>query len=167
MALTEIVKSEASLSAERTFCDAIPIEGQFNVLVAGTFVGTLSLQKKHASDPDIEGTATGTAADKLVDSSRTFVTDGVRAGDWVHNLTDNTHAMITEVDSQIQLSINGNIMAVGEEYVIERWWDLPSSGEITAAADKQLEEVEGGVKYRIGFKDGAFTSGSALVRISK
>ncbi len=167
MAVKELVKSEAVLSAERTFCGAIPIEGKFNVLVAGTFVGTLTIQKKHPSDSDIEGEATGTTSDKLVDTAQTFSTDGVRAGDWVHNTDDDTHAMITAVDSETQLSINGNIMASGEEYVIERWWDMPTSGEITAPADKQLEEVEGGIKFRIGFKDGAFTSGAAIVRVSK
>jgi hypothetical protein len=165
MAEKELVKTEASLTAANIFSDAIPIEGKFNVLVTGTFVGTMSLQKKHVSDIPIEGVATATTTDKLVDSTKDFTALGVRAGDWVHNTTDGTYAMVSAVDSATTLSISGNVMASGEEYIIERWWDLMTSGQFTAPADKQLEECEGGVKYRIGCT--AYTSGTAIVRISK
>lgn len=165
MAEKELVKIEASLTAVHIFSGEIPIEGKFNVLVAGTFDGTMSLQKRHVSDVPIEGAATATTTDKLVDSTKDFLALGVSAGDWVHNITDDTHAMISAVDSATTLSISGDIMADEEEYIIERWWNLPTSGAFTAPADKQLEEVEGGVKYRIGCT--AYTSGTAFVRVSK
>lgn len=167
MATKELVKSEAGLSAERTFCNAIPIEGKFNVSIGGTWVCTLSLQRKFKSDTDIASVATSTTANKLVDTSQNFTTNGVRVGDWVHNTTDNTHAQITAIDGATTLSINGNIMASGEEYIIQRWWDLPTSGDFTSNSDKRLEEIEGGVQYRIGIKGGNYVSGTAYVRLSK
>ncbi len=161
MATQELVKTEAALTAVNTFCDAIPVAGEFNIQINGTWVGTLSVQKKFVSDADIVGEATATTADKLVDTS----TAGVRPGDWVHNTTDDTHAMITAIDSETTLSINGDIMESGEAYVIERWWNLAEPGEFNENAGVIGKEIEGGVHYRIGFT--AYTSGTAYVRISK
>ena len=163
----ELVKVEAALAAECTFSSAIPIHGKFNVSVAGTFEGTVNLQRKFPSDDDISGEATATTSDKLVDSAMHFDTNGVRIGDWVHNTTDDTWAMITAIDSATTLSIDNDIMADEEEYTIERWWNLPDSFEVTAPADACLEEVEGGVQYRIGIVAGEYTSGTAYARVSK
>ncbi len=167
MALKELVKAEASLSAERTFTEAIPVEGPFNVSIAGTWEGTLTVQRRFVSDEVIESEATGTPAGKLEDSTRNFSTNGVRAGDWVHNVTDDTYAMITAIYSATMLDLDGDIMASGESYRIERWWDLASSGEFEANTDAVGEEIEGGVKYRIGFRQGNYTSGTAHVRLSQ
>lgn len=64
------------------------------------------------------GTTTGTTADKLVNSGATFVADGVSIGDQVKNLTDDTFAIVTAVDSETTLSLNRDIMISGEEYEI-------------------------------------------------
>ena len=63
------------------------------------------------------GTATGTTADKLVDSAKAFTTS-VKVGAIVHNTTDGTIATVTAVDSNTQLSLSADIMASGEEYTI-------------------------------------------------
>ena len=63
------------------------------------------------------GTATGTTADKLVDSTKAFTTS-VKVGAIVHNTTDGTIATVTAVDSNTVLSLSADIMANTEEYVI-------------------------------------------------
>jgi len=63
------------------------------------------------------GTATGTTANKLVDSTKAFTTS-VKVGAIVHNTTDGTIATVTAVDSNTQLSLSADIMANTEEYVI-------------------------------------------------
>ena len=62
------------------------------------------------------GSATGTTSNKLVDSGASFATSIV--GQTVYNLTDKTSAMVTARDSGTTLSIDANIMASGEGYII-------------------------------------------------
>lgn len=169
MATQEVVKTEAALAAERTFCGEIDVEGMFNVSIAGTWAGTLTAQRKFVSDDasEITGEATATTADKVVDTAQTFSASNIKLGiSWIHNTTDDTWAKITAIDSGTQLTIDGDIMESGEAYTIERWWDLDESGVFTANADAVGEEIEGGVVYRMGFLDTAYTSGTAYVRIS-
>jgi len=64
----------------------------------------------------LEGTADGTTANKLVDSTATFTADMV--GRDVYNRTDDTHAIVTGFDSSTQLSVSSNIFASGEIYII-------------------------------------------------
>lgn len=170
MATKEVVKSEAALSAERTFTAERDIYGHFNVSIAGTWAGTLTAQRKFVSDEtaEISSTATGTTSDKLVDSGQSFSTSNIKLGiSWVHNTTDDTWAKITAIDSGTTLSIDGDIMASGEAYTIERWWDEAESGVFTANADAVGFEEEGGVVHRVGFLDGDYTSGTAYVRVSR
>jgi len=47
----------------------------------------------------------GTATDQLLDSTATFVTDGVQPGDLVHQSTDNTYFTVKTVDSQTALTL--------------------------------------------------------------
>jgi len=61
--------------------------------------------------------ATGTTADKLVDSGGAFTTT-VSVGAIVVNETDGTMATVSAVDSNTQLSISADIMATGESYTI-------------------------------------------------
>lgn len=62
------------------------------------------------------GTASGTTANKLVNSSAAF-TSAVN-GMAVYNSTDKTWAKVTAVDSATQLSLSADIMASGEAYII-------------------------------------------------
>ena len=55
------------------------------------------------------GTNTSTAANKLIDSGANFTGDGVGIGDEVVNTTGDLVALVTNVDSAIQLAIDTNI----------------------------------------------------------
>lgn len=65
------------------------------------------------------GTTTGTTTNKLVDSGETFESK-VQVGDIVYNTSDATAATVTAVDSDTQLTLNGDIMTSGEAYTIYR-----------------------------------------------
>lgn len=60
------------------------------------------------------GTATATSAGKLVDAAASF--DSSYVGKTVYNVTDDTWAKITAVDSPTQLSLSADIMTVGNSY---------------------------------------------------
>ena len=62
------------------------------------------------------GSGTSTTSNKLVDSNAAFATSIV--GQTVYNITDKTSAMVTARDSATTLSIDANIMASGENYII-------------------------------------------------
>ena len=62
------------------------------------------------------GSGTSTTSNKLVDSNASFATSVV--GQTVYNITDKTSAMVTARDSATTLSIDANIMASGESYII-------------------------------------------------
>jgi len=62
------------------------------------------------------GSGTSTTSNKLVDSNAAFATSIV--GQTVYNITDKTSAMVTARDSGTTLSIDTNIMASGESYII-------------------------------------------------
>lgn len=64
------------------------------------------------------GTTDGTTANKLVDSTKTFLST-VMVGDIVRNTTDTTTATVTAVDSDTTLSLDADIMISGENYVID------------------------------------------------
>lgn len=67
----------------------------------------------------ITGTTDGsTTANKLIDSTATFTTDGIKVGMRVTNTTDTTYALVTAVDSDTQLTLDTDIMATGEAYSI-------------------------------------------------
>ena len=96
-----------------------------NLFVAGAAVSTdfsiyvcTSALGGGAADADglakNSGTATATTSNKLVDSAASF--DSSYVNKTVYNITDDTWAKITAVDSATQLSLSANIMAVGESY---------------------------------------------------
>jgi len=64
------------------------------------------------------GTTDSTTASKLEDSSADFVTDGVKVGDRVRNVTDNTETYVTAVDDLNTLSVNDDIFISGEDYEV-------------------------------------------------
>ena len=66
------------------------------------------------------GTTDGaTTTNKLIQSGQNFVTT-VNVGDIVQNTTDSTTAAVTAVDSNTQLTLDADVMATGEVYVIVR-----------------------------------------------
>ena len=69
----------------------------------------------------VTSTATATTTGKLVDSTKNFSSSGVnplnvQVGDTVYNNTLLSAAIVTNVDSATQLSLNSNIMASTNSY---------------------------------------------------
>jgi hypothetical protein len=62
------------------------------------------------------GSATSTSADHLVDSAATFT--AALVGLSVHNITDNTYAIVSAYNSATDLTLSADIMASGEKYEI-------------------------------------------------
>lgn len=92
---------------------------------ATSTVGTMSIGGSSSYDLLIRnctlesGTTDGTTANKLVDSTQNFSAGGrVSVGDRVRNTTDDTEALITNIDSDTQLSLDADIMVSGENYRI-------------------------------------------------
>jgi len=73
----------------------------------------------NTSSKPASGTTTGNVANKLVDSTASFLST-VKVGDIVYNTTDVTAATVTFVDSDTQLTLSSNIMATGEAYQLYR-----------------------------------------------
>jgi len=59
--------------------------------------------------PKSSGSETSHTANKLVASGADFVTDGVKVGDVVANITDNLYATVTARDNLTTLSLSANI----------------------------------------------------------
>lgn len=73
------------------------------------------------------GTTTGvggTTTDKVIDSTATFVTNGVAVGDTVNNTTTGKHAYVTSVDSETQLSVTQEYFGtIGDAYSVVTGYD--------------------------------------------
>jgi len=67
-------------------------------------------------ETNTNGTADGTTANKIIDSTASFGSDLV--GEYIANNTDNTFSKITAVDSSTQLAIEEDIFVSGEDYSI-------------------------------------------------
>lgn len=97
-------------------------------------------------DANISLRATGTTdgvttTNKLIDSTQDFTTT-VKIGDVVKNTTDTTQAIVTSVDSDTQLTLDGDIMETGENYNIENndrlteiLYGYSADGEFTSDID--------------------------------
>jgi len=65
------------------------------------------------------GTTTDAVVEKLEDSAATFITDNVKVGDIVYNITNGTAATVVKVANEFLLGLNADIFtAIGQEYVI-------------------------------------------------
>jgi hypothetical protein len=65
------------------------------------------------------GSNTSTTSLKLINSNAKFITNGVKPGDIVYNLTSSTAATVVSVDSETQLTLNANIFTgTGRSYVV-------------------------------------------------
>jgi hypothetical protein len=73
------------------------------------------------------GTTTGVGAsvyDVVIDSSATFVTDGVAIADTVNNLTTGQHVYVISVDSETQLTVSQQYFStVGDSYNVQTDYD--------------------------------------------
>ena len=76
-----------------------------------------TISKDQRLDELDRGTTTSTTANKLVDSTQNFNTTA-QVGSFLKNTTDNTTASVTAIDSDTTLSLDTDIMASGEEYIL-------------------------------------------------
>lgn len=67
---------------------------------------------------EVSSTATSTTTDKLVDSTQSFTDSGVKIGSIVYNTTSGTVAIVTAIDSDIQLTLSDDVMTSGDTYTI-------------------------------------------------
>lgn len=79
--------------------------------------GTLTDTTTFGTSVDSGTTDGATTADKLIQGGQNFITT-VSIGDLVSNTTDTSWAKVTAIDSDTQLSLDTDIMATGEDYVI-------------------------------------------------
>lgn len=101
------------------------------------------------------GSASGTTANKLVDSGALFTEDLV--GSVIHNTTDGTVASVTAVDSATQLTLSADIMASGEAYVIYKTRDNePSVLYVGGDGDLRVQTAAGNVVTFSGLLAGTF-----------
>jgi multidrug efflux pump subunit AcrA (membrane-fusion protein) len=91
----------------------------------------------------VTGIATATNAYKLIDSNATFKTNGITSGARVYkttNNTDNLIAIVTSVDSEIQLTLDTDVMAQGNFYKVGQ--------EVNIKVDAlPSAELKGGVTF--------------------
>ncbi len=162
----KVVRDDA-VGAANTFITAVPMQGEFNIDISGTWDGTITVQRKFP-DAMYSGTATNAAPGAtLEDTAQTWTADEL-IGMYIYNettgaqglLTDNTATVITGPVA----GGTGTNFTLGDVYSI--WRDVPS-GVFTGNADRVGKEVDQGVLYRAGFKAGDWTSGTANIRISK
>jgi len=109
---------------------SITLQGTYTATVSGTSTGSNSnitlgstgtlndTGKSWTIGTTLEsGTTSATTANKLVEAGQNFLTT-VKAGMVVKNTTDDTWAMVTQVDSNTTLSLDTDIMVSGETYII-------------------------------------------------
>ena len=117
--------SASSVLATDSIVDGIgKLQSQINGLAGGLrFIGSWDADTNSPVLSDgggeaANGTTTSTTANKLVDSTASF-TSTVTVGDQVVNQVDGTTALVTNVDSNTTLSLDGDIMLSGEAYTID------------------------------------------------
>tara|TARA_A100001201_G_scaffold43683_1_gene44543 strand:+ start:2491 stop:4266 length:1776 start_codon:yes stop_codon:yes gene_type:complete len=106
------------------------------------------------------GTATGTTANKLVDSNQNFLTT-VKVGMTVYNTTDKTVTNVTAVDSDTQLTLADDIMVSGEAYQVQ---DGRSSDKIQYVVISQTNGFTGGT---VTITDGLNKSLSQVITLEE
>lgn len=131
-------------------------------------VDTIAIPYKRLVQPliGITGTCDTNTTNKIIASSSTFITSGVTAGMRVKNTTDSTYGYVVSVDSETQLTMDGDLcpdgnetFAVSNEVVIpdtEHIIELGASGEAwaykrqLAKADYYFSRYEIEKRKRIG-----------------
>ena len=106
------------------------------------------------------GTATGTTANKLVDSNQNFLTT-VKVGMTVYNTTDKTVTNVTAVDSDTQLTLADDIMVSGEAYQVQ---DGRSADKIQYVVISQTNGFTGGT---VTITDGLNKSLSQVITLEE
>ena len=135
-----------------------------NFTYVNTPVGFIGSWLKTFGNADSGTTDGSTTTDKLIQSGQNFDTT-IEVGYLVHNTTDDTFAYVTAVDSATTLSIDSDIMATGEAFVIYKTPELDDSwvecnGQTLSDADsiyngETIPDLNGDAQFLYG----AATSG--------
>jgi len=80
--------------------------------------GTKALKYKEYDEPVSEGTDTSGTANKLIDATADFISDGVVAGDMAVNMLTGLRANVDSVDSLTTLSLDTDIFNSGDGYQV-------------------------------------------------
>jgi len=121
-----------------------------NVTFGGSGLAATVIHAGVNSGSADSGTTDGsTTAFKLIQSGQNFDTT-IGPGALVHNTTDTTFALVTAVDSDTQLSLDTDIMATAEDYVInDIWpgtavqgtWNFADGGKFTITSANNNDEA--------------------------
>lgn len=85
------------------------------------------------------GTTTSATSSKLNDTNNSFTT--VKIGDYVRNVTDDTYASVSAIDSNSILSLNRDIMATSEYYQISKGYIQDSRTDGTVFPSTAIAKV--------------------------
>jgi hypothetical protein len=111
------------------------------------------------------GTATSTVLNSLMDSSGSFIIDGIVAGDVVENTTDDTFSTVVSVTDLHTLVLNNNIMVSGDDYIIYDMGGVTTSTIasklVDSAADFVTDEIAVG-DIVLNLTDSTTTTVSAI-----
>jgi hypothetical protein len=113
------------------------------------------------------GNITGTSVGILIDSGRNFSSSGVnplnvQVGDIVYNITANQAAMVTNVDSATQLTLNAPItMTIGDGYILYSGTNItgtvePSVLYVGTGGDLEVTTAGGDIVYLYNIPSGSF-----------
>jgi hypothetical protein len=113
------------------------------------------------------GQVTSTSASLLIDSTRNFSSSGVnplnvQVGDIVYNTTANQAAMVTNVDSATQLTLNAAIsMTIADNYTLYSGTNITGTVEpcvlyVGTGGDLEVVTAGGDTVYLIGVPSGTF-----------
>jgi hypothetical protein len=96
----------------------------------GTPGGDMLDGTRFGSPPKVLGTSTDEQPYRLIDDSADF-TSSVNQGDVVMNMTMRTYALVTNIDSAFEVSLNEDVMKAGQAYaVFESGGTVGGSGHV-------------------------------------
>ena len=112
------------------------------------------------------GVTNGLATNKLIDSTKNFSSSGVnplniQVGDTVYNNTNSTAAMVTNVDSATQLTLNADIITGINAYTLYSGTNITGTVEpcvlyVGTGGDLELVTAGGDTVYLINVPSGSF-----------
>jgi hypothetical protein len=161
---TTAKNSTTRLGAQWEKTDEDELSGDFNLIISGTWSGTIKLLKKYKGNDSVATQDGGDGEALLTDSSATFGVDEL-IGKW---LTNDTDAAITLVTDNAATTVTGTLAGGtdndwDDDDVASLWEEVGSYTSNQAIST--AKEPEAGVKYMLVMS--AYSSGVAHVRISQ
>lgn len=164
--LVDITSNSLELSVQDSHDTLTTIQdssegGQFEFLTSttggeslggGTSVGLTTVLNNvqyafQPTSPISVGSATTGDGVALIDSTATFVTDGVKRGDWIINFSDQSVTEVLTVDSETQITTRGlrdgtlNVFTSGDNYKLWEVAEAELSGGNFTAIDEGNSDI--------------------------